>query len=80
MLNVAGSFKVYVATESCDLRPGFYGLHGLMTHRLVDYPRQSALFALKNRRQTRLTNPRRYDTRLLVTSDIQAGVGSHYCN
>ena len=34
MLSFAGSLKVFVAVEACDLRKGFNGLHALVTERL----------------------------------------------
>ena len=44
MLSFSGSLKVFVAVEACDLRKGFNGLHGLVTERLGEDPRQGALF------------------------------------
>jgi hypothetical protein len=36
--------KVFVAVEACDLRKGFNGLHGLVTERLGEDPRQARPF------------------------------------
>jgi transposase len=38
MLSFAGSLKVFVAVEACDLRKGFNGLHALVTERLTGMP------------------------------------------
>jgi transposase len=54
MLSFTGSLKVWLAVEPCDLRQSFNGLHGLVTERLGEDPRQGALFVFTNRRRTRL--------------------------
>lgn len=54
MLSFAGSLKVFVALEPCDMRKSFNGLHALATERLAEDPRQGALFVFTNRRRTRL--------------------------
>lgn len=54
MLSFAGSLKILVALEPCDMRKGLNGLHGLVTERLQEDPRQGALFVFCNRRRTRL--------------------------
>ena len=54
MLSFAGSLKVFVALEACDMRKGFNGLHALAVQRLGEDPRQGALFVFSNRRHTRL--------------------------
>ena len=54
MLSFSGSLKVFVAVEACDLRKCFNGLHGLVTERLGEDPRQGALFVFTNRRHTRI--------------------------
>lgn len=54
MLSFSGSLKVLLAVEPCDLRKSFNGLHGLITERLGEDPRQGALFVFTNRRRTRL--------------------------
>lgn len=50
MLSFAGSLKVFVAVEACDMRKGFNGLHALVTERLGEDPRQGALFVFSNRK------------------------------
>jgi len=54
MLSFAGSLKVFVALEACDMRKGFNGLHALAAERLGEDPRQGAVFVFSNRRRTRL--------------------------
>jgi transposase len=54
MLSFAGSLKVFVALEACDLRKSFNGLYALVSERLKEDPRQGALFVFSNRRHTRL--------------------------
>ena len=53
-MSFAGSLKVFVALEACDMRKGFNGLHALVTERLGEDPRQGALFVFTNRRHSRL--------------------------
>jgi transposase len=43
MLSFSGSLKVFVAVEPCDLRKGFNGLHGLVTEKLGEDPRQGVV-------------------------------------
>jgi transposase len=54
MLSFAGSLKVLVALQPCDLRKSFNGLHGLVAERLGEDPRGGALFVFANQRRTRL--------------------------
>ena len=54
MLSLAGSLKVYVAVQACDMRKGFNGLHALVTGPLGEDPSQGALFVFTNRRRNRL--------------------------
>ena len=54
MLSFAGSLKVFVAVEPCDMRKGFNGLHSLVTEKLKEDPGTGALFVFTNRRRTRL--------------------------
>jgi transposase len=54
MLSFAGSLKVFVALEPCDMRKGFEGLYALASERLKEDPRQGAVFVFSNRRHTRL--------------------------
>ena len=54
MLSFAGSLKVFVAVDPCDLRKSFDGLHALVTERLQESPQTGALFVFTNRRRNRL--------------------------
>ena len=54
MLSFAGSVKVLVAVEPCDMRKGFNGLHALASERLGEDPRRGALFVFTNRRHNRI--------------------------
>ncbi len=54
MLSFAGSLKVFVAVEPCDLRKGFNGLHALVAERLGEDLKQGSLFVFSNRRHTRI--------------------------
>ena len=54
MLTFAGSLKVFLAIEPCDLRKSFNGLHARVTESLGEDPRSGALFVFINRRHTRL--------------------------
>ena len=54
MLSFAGSLKVFVAIEPCDMRKGFNGLPALVTERLQEDPQAGALFVFTNRRRNRL--------------------------
>jgi transposase len=54
MLSFAGSLKVWVALEPCDMRKGFNGLHALVSERMGEDLRAGALFVFSNRRHTRL--------------------------
>ena len=54
MLSFAGSLKVFVALEPCDLRKSFNGLHALAAERLGEDPRAGGLFVFCNRRRKRL--------------------------
>ena len=54
MLSFAGSLKVFVAVEPCDMRKGFNGLHSIVAEKLGEDPRTGALFVFTNRRRNRL--------------------------
>ena len=54
MLSFAGSLKVFVAVEPCDMRKGFNGLPELVTGRLGEDTQSGALFVFTNRRRNRL--------------------------
>ena len=54
MLSFAGSLKILLALEPCDMGKGLNGLSGLVTEKLGEDPRHGALFVFSNRRHTRL--------------------------
>ena len=54
MLSFAGSLRVFLAVEPCDMRKGFEGLHALVSERLKEDVRSGALFVFSNQRHTRL--------------------------
>ena len=54
MLSFAGSLRVFVAIDPCDMRKGFDGLQALVTERLRESATSGALFAFTNRRHNRL--------------------------
>lgn len=54
MLSFAGSLRVFLAVEPCDMRKGFEGLHALVGERLREDVRSGALFVFINKRHTRL--------------------------
>lgn len=54
MLSFAGSVRVFVALEPCDMRKGFEGLAGLVGTVMKKQLQSGALFVFGNRRRTRL--------------------------
>ena len=54
MLSFAGSLKVFLAVEPCDMRKGFNGLASLVVDRLREDPQGGALFVFTNKRHDRL--------------------------
>lgn len=77
MLSFAGSLKVFVALEACDMRKGFNGLHALATEPLKEDPRGGAVFVFCNRRHTRLKMLYFYGTRLwILTKRLEKGTFS----
>lgn len=54
MLSFAGSLKVLVALEPCDMRKGFNGLYAAVSERLGEDPKAGTLFVFCNRRRNRL--------------------------
>ena len=54
MLSFAGSLRVFVALEACDMRAGFNTLQGLVSEKLKEDVRSGALFVFSNRRRNRL--------------------------
>jgi transposase len=55
MLSFAGSLKVFLAVEPCDMRKGFNGLPSLVSERLQENPQAGALFVFTNKRQHQTT-------------------------
>ena len=54
MLSFAGSLKVFLCLEPCDMRKGFEGLTALVAGRLKEDLRSGALFVFSNKTHTRL--------------------------
>jgi len=54
MLSFAGSVRVFLAVEPCDLRKGFEGLLSLVGEQLGEDVKSGALFVFTNARHTRL--------------------------
>jgi transposase len=54
MLSFAGSLKVWVAVEPCDMRKGFNGLYAAVSEVLGENPRNGAVFVFCNRTRTRI--------------------------
>ncbi len=51
MLSFAGSLKVFVALEPCDMRRGANGLMALVSEKLHEDIKSGALFVFTNRRR-----------------------------
>ena len=54
MLSFAGSVRVFVALEPCDMRKGFEGLAGLVGTMMKQQVQSGAIFVFCNRRRTRM--------------------------
>lgn len=54
MLSFAGSLRVFIALEACDMRAGVNTLHALVADKLREDTRSGALFVFTNRKRTRL--------------------------
>jgi transposase len=54
MLSFAGSVRVFLAVEPCDMRKGFEGLLGMVGQKLGEEIKSGALFVFTNKRHTRL--------------------------
>ena len=54
MLSFAGSLKIYVAIEPCDMRKSFNGLYALAAEKLKADPKSGAIFVFCNNRRNRL--------------------------
>lgn len=51
MLSFAGSLKIFIALDACDMRAGINTLHALVADRLVEDSRSGALFVFTNKRR-----------------------------
>ena len=77
MLSFAGSLRIFVALEPCDMRKGFEGLHALASDRLGEEVKSGALFVFTNKRRTRLKVLYWDGTGLwLLTKRLEAGTFS----
>jgi transposase len=54
MFGLGLATKIFIATETIDMRKGFEGLHGLVRDHLNQDPLSGHLFLFTNRRRTRL--------------------------
>lgn len=54
MFGLGPATKIFIATESVDMRKGFEGLHGLVRDHLGHDPLSGHLFLFTNRTRTRL--------------------------
>lgn len=54
MLSFAGSLRVFVALEACDMRQGFDGLTAKVEQVLGEELKSGALFVFGNRKRTRM--------------------------
>ena len=54
MLSFAGSLKIFIALEPCDMRAGAKSLHALVIDGLKEQVRGGALFVFTNRRRNLL--------------------------
>ena len=57
MLGFPNSLKVYLGIEPCDMRKSFNGLWQVAEQKLLQNPRDGALFAFTNKSRTRLKLP-----------------------
>ena len=51
MLSFAGSLRIFIALDSCDMRAGVNTLHALVGDRLKEDSRSGTLFVFTNRRR-----------------------------
>ena len=51
MLSFAGSLKIFIALDACDMRAGINTLHALVADRLLEDSRSGALFVFTNKRR-----------------------------
>ena len=54
MLSFAGSLRIFIALDPCDMRAGANTLHALVGDRLKEDSRSGTLFVFTNRRRNRL--------------------------
>jgi transposase len=51
MLSFAGSLRIFIALDACDMRAGVNTLHALVIDRLKEDSRNGTLFVFTNRRR-----------------------------
>ena len=77
MLSFAGSLRIFVALEPCDMRKGFEALQAMASGRMGEEVKSGALFVFANRRRTRLKVLYWDGTGLwLMTKRLEAGTFS----
>jgi transposase len=55
MLSFAGSLKIFIALEPCDMRAGARSLHALIAERLKEQVGSGVLFVFTSRRRQQLS-------------------------
>ena len=77
MLSFAGSLRIFVALEPCDMRKGFECLQAMASGRMGEEMKSGALFVFTNKRRTRLKVLYWDGTGLwLMTKGLEAGTFS----
>jgi len=55
MLSFAGSLRIFIAVEPCDMRAGARSLHALIAERLKEQVGSGVLFVFTNRRRNHVS-------------------------